>query len=92
MHVLVALVRTARPCLLRLTVLQHLEDLGLQKSKPEVVMCDDLVGGFSQVVWWIDETLLGNEPIIQGRWKFRRDDLISNPKGSSHLEHKVSAV
>lgn len=85
MHVFVALICTTGPCLLCLAVLQYLENLRLQKSKPEIVMSHDLVAGSPQVIGRLDETFFGDEPIIERGGKLRGNHLVCDSKRPSDL-------
>lgn len=64
-HELIALVCATRPCLLGLTVLQDLQDLGLQQPQAEVVIGHDLVGWPLQVRWRVEEALFCDEAIVK---------------------------
>ena len=78
MHKLILLVCTAGSCLLGLSVLQHLQNLRLQQSEPEIMISHNLICGLCLVCWWLQESLLGNVSVIKQRRKLGGDDLIGN--------------
>lgn len=84
MHVLVALIRPTRPRLLSLAVLQYLQDLRLQKSKPEIMMGYHLVTGFPLVLWGVEKPFFRDEPIVEHRGKLCGYNLIRDSERSSY--------
>jgi hypothetical protein len=76
MHELVTLIRPTRPCLLRLAVLQNLQNFRLQQPQAKIVMGHNFVCRLLQMRGRVEKTLFGDEAVVEERREFSGHNLI----------------
>jgi len=66
MRELVALNRSTSPRLVKLLILQHLQDFGSKYAKAEVMVCYTFVTGCFRASWWTQQSCRCDVTVIQG--------------------------